>query len=324
MSKFKVGDEVVMNSDYYETEDITGGSFKKGSIVQITYIKGDHSLGIKNLITGDSRQVYYDRVDFLEEKTPELKVNYILLPDSVTLSFDGKLLTIKSDDNRYSKIIEAIKDNKLELIPDLVDVSKAFNSIEGVELIDGRIKLQGKFIPEVLSNRVLAFKDQNLPFEPLIKFSEKLLNNTSFNSRKMLYEFLEHNGHPITKNGNFIAYKKVKSDFTDIHTGKMDNSLGKVVEMPREDVDDNPDNTCSSGLHVAAYNYAKNFSSGHLVEVEINPEDVVAVPNDYNGEKMRVCKYKVVNICESKLEDVELYEDYSDEDDISIDDEFDF
>ena len=87
--------------------------------------------------------------------------------------------------------------------------------------------------------------------------------------------------------------------------------------MDRNEVDDNPDNTCSSGLHVAAYNYAKSFSSGHLVEVEINPEDVVAVPNDYDGEKMRVCKFKVVKICESKLEE-ELYDDgdeYGDDED---------
>jgi hypothetical protein len=175
--------------------------------------------------------------------------------------------------------------------------------------VDGNIFIKGKKIPEVLTDRVLKFKDKKLPFEPLLKFAEKLMTNPSFNSRQMLYKFLEHNGHPITKEGNFIAYKKVRDDFKDCHTGTMDNSVGTTVEMNREEVDDNPNNTCSSGLHVAAYKYAKNFSSGHMLEVEIDPKDVVAVPNDYNGEKMRVCKYVVKAICESKLEDVDLYDE---------------
>lgn len=53
----------------------------------------------------------------------------------------------------------------------------------------------------------------------------------------MLYKFLEHNGHPITKNGNFIAYKKVTEDFKDCHTKSIDNNIGETVSMAREDVD---------------------------------------------------------------------------------------
>lgn len=236
-------------------------------------------------------------------------INYILLADSVTVSYDGKVVTIKDGDHRYASVISAIREGNLDLVPDLIDVQSSFDLIENVELIDGRIFIKGQAIPELLNERVLTFKEQGLPFEPLVKFSEKLLMNPSFNSRKMLYKFLEHNGHPITKDGNFMAYKKVKTNFKDCHTGTMDNSLGTVVEMDRHLVDDNPDNTCSSGLHVASYEYAKGFSSGHLLEVEVNPADVVAVPNDYDGQKMRCCKYKVVAICESKLDDG-LYDDF--------------
>lgn len=242
-------------------------------------------------------------------------MHYIITPQGITLSYDGNFTTIAKGDHRHDSILQAIKENRLEDIPSLVDVSKTFSEVEGVELIDGSIYINNKRIPEVLTDRVLNFKDKGLPFEPLVKFAKKLLNNPSYNSRQMLYKFLEHNGHPITKNGNFIAYKKVNRDFTDCHTGTMDNSVGTVVSMPRHEVDDNPENTCSSGLHVAAYGYASTFSSGHLLEVEVNPEDVVVVPNDYNGEKMRVCKYEVKKICESRLNDVDLYEEdyYEDE-----------
>lgn len=236
-------------------------------------------------------------------------MNYILTPQGITLSYDGNFTTIAEEDHRYQAILSAIQEGRLEDVPSLVDVSKTFVDIDGVELVDGNIEIRGRRIPDVLTDKVLNFKKKGLPFELLIKFSEKLLANPSYNSRLMLYKFLEHNGHPITKNGNFIAYKKVRSDFTDCHTGQIDNSIGEIVSMNRDDVDDNPNNTCSSGLHVATYGYAQGFSSGHLLEVEVDPRDVVSVPVDYDGEKMRVCRYEVKTICESRLDDVDLYEE---------------
>lgn len=229
-------------------------------------------------------------------------VNYIMTDYSITLSFDNKLVSIDKSDERFEPIIKAIKDNRLEDIPNLVDIEKSFNT-GAYELRDGVIFINDIPISDELTDKVLTFKRNGLPVDYLLKFAEKIQKNPSFNSRNMLYKFLEHNGHPITKDGNFIAYKKVRTDFKDCHTGKMDNSVGQTVEMPRHMVDDNPNNTCSSGLHVATYGYAKDFSSGHLLEVEVDPVDVVAVPVDYDGTKMRVCKYVVKGICESKLDD---------------------
>jgi hypothetical protein len=42
--------------------------------------------------------------------------------------------------------------------------------------------------------------------------------------------------------------------------------------------------------------YAQSFASGDdkILDVEVSPADVVAVPTDYNGTKMRVCRFKVV------------------------------
>ncbi len=296
MSKFKVGDKVKRIEGKFAGQEV-------GDVSTIIEVSQKN-----NLYLDRGKQGFGHDIRNFELVAHKTQVNYILLDSSVTLSFDGTMVSIAEGDHRYPQIIEAIKSGNLELIPDLVDVAKSFSNIAELELVDGRIKLNGKDIPEVVSDRVLRFKEQGLPFEPLVKFAEKLLKNPSFRSRKMLYKFLEHNGHPITKEGNFIAYKKVRTDFTDCHSGKFDNSIGTIVKMDRRDVDDDPANTCSSGLHVAAYKYASNFSSGHLLEVEINPEDVVAVPNDYDGEKMRVCKYEVKAICESKLEE-ELYED---------------
>jgi hypothetical protein len=219
-------------------------------------------------------------------------MNYIILPNSLVLNHEGTTTTIIKDDGRYAQVLEKIKEGKLDEIIPLLSISKGLED-KGFEVKHGLVYIEGEALPTALSQRVLDFYNEGLPFEPLLKFWSKLKANPSFNSRQMLFKFLEHNGHPITTEGNFIAYRAVTSDYKDKHTGTMDNSIGNVVEIPRSQVDDNPNNTCSHGLHVATMCYAKSFGST-IVDVEIDPVDVVAVPTDYNGTKMRVCKFKVV------------------------------
>lgn len=227
--------------------------------------------------------------------TQEYDMNYIILPQSLILNHAGKTTTINKADGRYDKVIEKIKEGKLEEIIPLLSIADTLSE-RGFQVVDGIVHVDGDALPESLSARVLDFFNNNLPFEPLLKFWAKLKTNPSFNSRQMLFKFLEHNGHPITTEGNFIAYRAVRNDFLDKHTGKMDNSVGNIVEIDRSKVDDNPNNVCSHGLHVATMSYASTFGSGDdkLLDVEVSPADVVAVPTDYNGTKMRVCRFKVV------------------------------
>lgn len=225
----------------------------------------------------------------------KMKVNYHILDNSMVLSFDGKTTTIAKGDNRYDLILQAIRDDNLDGIPDLVDANIKHLTDAGLEVIDGLVYVNGEAMPPELSDRVLKFVEEKLPMQYLVKFWNNLKLNPSYNSRQMLFKFLETNNHPITQDGCFVAYRGVRDDFKDCHTGTFDNSIGQVLEMSRDAVDDNPNNTCSSGLHVASYEYAKNFGNT-TVEVKVNPKDVVCVPTDYNGTKMRVCKFEVAGI----------------------------
>lgn len=180
----------------------------------------------------------------------ETEVNYLILPNSMVLNYEGKTVTLPKDDGRYVKALAAIKDNRLTDIPGLVEIERSFNG-SGIELVDGVLHAEGTPIPTELNARIMDFKSQGLPYAPLLKFWENLKKNPSFNSRQMLFKFLENNGHPITKDGFFIAYRGVTEDFKDKHTGKFDNKPGSICEMARDLVDDNPNNTCSTGLHVA-------------------------------------------------------------------------
>lgn len=224
-------------------------------------------------------------------------MNYHVLDNSIVLNYLGKTVVISRDDSRYEPVLECLQQSKespdrLDDIPAIVETERAWEGT-GIELRDGILYENDNPIPPELNARILNYKELGLPYDSLLLFWENLKLNPSFNARQMLFKFLEHNGHPMTEDGCFIAYRGVSEDFKDKHTGKFDNSVGATLEMPREAVDDNPNNTCSTGLHVACYEYAKGFGE-KLVEVKVNPKDVVAVPTDYNGTKMRVCKFEVV------------------------------
>jgi len=93
--------------------------------------------------------------------------------------------------------------------------------------------------------------------------------------------------------------------FTDWHTRKSTIVLGDAVSMPREACDNDPSNTCSSGLHVGAPGYVSGFGgrsdSNYILACLVSPMNVVAVPYDYDFEKMRTCEYLPYAVC--KLND---------------------
>ena len=65
--------------------------------------------------------------------------------------------------------------------------------------------------------------------------------------------------------------------------------------MPRNQVDENKDRTCSSGLHFCSYDYLAHFGGERIMVLKINPKDVVSIPTDYNNSKGRCARYLVVD-----------------------------
>ncbi len=213
---------------------------------------------------------------------------------------------LEKGSEKYIKIKELLDKN----VPDQ-EIIQALDVGAGIEkysdgnfTVDrdaGIVFFDGQEIHNAVADRIIEFCRQNLPYQPLINFWRNIQQNPSEESKKHLFLFLEVNKMPITPDGQFLAYKKVKKDnqgnLVDCYTGTFCNNIGAVVTVIRENVDPNRQQTCSHGLHVAAYNYAAFEYSGEvLLEVKVNPSDVVAVPEDYNNQKMRVCRYEVVGI----------------------------
>ena len=151
--------------------------------------------------------------------------------------------------------------------------------------------------------RLIQMYQEGFSIEPMINFMENLMQNPSKRAVTELYGFLEKGALPITPDGSFLAYKKVREDYKDCHTGSMDNSVGQIVEMERNQVDDDKDRTCSTGLHFCSQSYLNHFGGDRTVILKINPRDVVSIPSDYNDAKGRACRYEVIGELGVKPED---------------------
>lgn len=146
----------------------------------------------------------------------------------------------------------------------------------------------------IIVSRIVENFKRGVEFNYLLQFLDNVAENPSNTAIQELYMFLEDNSLPITPDGYFLAFKRITDDYKDCRTNTFDNRVGAIVEMKREDVDDNRDRTCSTGLHFCAKGYLKSYHGDRIVVVKINPADVVSIPSDYNNMKGRCCKYMVV------------------------------
>jgi len=224
---------------------------------------------------------------------------FIMQGNSITVVIGSKPHTISKSHITFQKVLDAIKAEDWDLVKDIIEPVKiVLNYGKGNVSVQGeQLFWKGKEMHNALTNRMIAMLQDGFPIEPLVNFMENLMTNPSKRAVTELYGFLEKNSLPITPDGHFLAYKKVRSDYLDIHSGTMDNSVGMIVEMERNEVDDNKDQTCSTGLHFCSQDYLQHFGNGsdsRVVIVKINPSDVVSIPSDYNNAKGRACRYEVV------------------------------
>lgn len=224
---------------------------------------------------------------------------YIIQGNNITVVIGNKPHTISKSHITYTKVVDAIKAGDWSKVADLIEPKKVvLNYGKGNVSVQGeQLFWKGKPMNNGLATRMITMLQDEFPIEPLVNFMENLMANPSKRAVTELYGFLEKNSLPITPDGYFLAYKKVRNDYLDIHSGTMDNSPGKVVEMERNEVDDDKDRTCSAGLHFCSQDYLPHFGNGYdsrVVIVKINPADVVSIPSDYNNAKGRACRYEVV------------------------------
>ncbi len=229
--------------------------------------------------------------------------SFIKSETHITLVFDdGESVTVYNSNDNYGQVCTAIKardwDAAKELSQPVEIVKKSIKDIEHVSIMDGIVAYDDVPLHTSLTTRILEMHEQGFDVSYMALFLENLMDNPSYRAVNELYNFLEKSDLPITEDGHFLAYKRINGNFTDIHTGSMDNSPGMFVEMRRNQVNEDKTQTCSDGLHFCSREYLPSYGSYRdeykVVMVKINPRDVVSIPTDYNDSKGRCCKYYVV------------------------------
>jgi hypothetical protein len=239
-------------------------------------------------------------------------INYILNSTNGTLNVivKGKPVTVSkaTQEDKYNKVLELIKDNDEEAIIKLFDVVTQVSTKLGVTITkEGLVTYVNKegqveSLPPSLNKTLIAMYEQDeSSITPLIKFWEKVRLNPSYRVNRCLFDFIEANNIVINENGNLIMYKIVKRTddkevFLDLYTKKIEQRFNIEVRVNKNQVDDNIDVTCSQGLHCCSWQYLPYYGSavsGHdaILLCEVDPADIVAIPRDYNNSKIRTCAY---------------------------------
>jgi len=228
-------------------------------------------------------------------------IPFIVTDESITIVVAGRPYTISHSHASFSEVKNRIANEDFDGIENLFNTAAAVGVFTKGNLIvqNGQVLYKGNPVHNYVVDKIFAFIREGLPYQPLLNFLENLLQNPSFRAVSELYGFLEFAKLPITEDGCFLAYRKVTADYRDFYTGAFDNSVGQTVEIPRNQVDEDKNRTCSNGLHFCAQSYLSQYHSGDgkVVIVKINPADVVAIPSDYNNTKGRCSKYLVFSDC---------------------------
>ena len=196
-------------------------------------------------------------------------------------------------------------------------VAERFETLTDRVIVEGgNVLFDGAVVDNSLAKQIVRFLDEGVEdWEPLVSFMDNVMDNPNEHSREQLYDWLAKRDFTITPDGYIVAYKGVASDGdsfrsissgnepvyveiegeTSRHTGRIPNPVGATISMDRNLVQHDPAVGCHVGLHVGTYEYAKGFSHGTVLEVTVNPRDVVSVPTECDWAKVRTCRYTVVN-----------------------------
>lgn len=291
---------------------------------------------------------------------------------NLTDNGSGPVLTVFDPETATPRIITSVHPNFATItakvthgaswsdIEPLLDVSAGLNarlsSLSDRVTFDGKnLRWDGDIINNAMSRHVIRLlRQQDESFISVVRFMERLAANPSQVSRIHLWSWLNAHDFTLTPDGMIVGYKGVKDtpDNLSVHAGNEDvsvngvihrghipNLVGARISMSRYLVESDRGVTCSVGLHVGTYDYARNFGS-KVLHVLVDPAHVVSVPRDAQAQKMRVHSYQVLSVdpsqittpvyysngddqcddCERIVDDCECNDDWCDDCDRIVDD----
>ena len=255
------------------------------------------------------------------------KYPFIVSEDTATLLHEGKPYTLNNSHSNFKPFKKALIAGDFETAINYLDIKKQIKEFADGELKveNGSVYYYGTQLHGKVVDKLIELLESGMKIgSPFIKFVKNLLDNPSNNSVEELYDFLSYKSLPIDDDGYVLGYKGVAHDGWSIsgntqtivlqgevnERGQIMNRVGDTIEVQRRSVDDNRQNNCSHGLHIGSFDYAKSWAGGgQLLLVRFNPADAVSVPQDCSCQKLRVCKYEIIEEIEVE-NDSEITEPY--------------
>lgn len=236
---------------------------------------------------------------------------------SLTVILDSELITITDENPAYHEVLDQLQgsDPDADIVRDLLSQTTSGSVASQMQKLTSRVSYDGTsifFDGDPVHGTIVEHIKANLvakngDWAPLVAFLERQAANPSMVSRREMYDWLQAEGLTIAPDGRIIGYKGLRKDGMSVYAGgayvdgtwvdgNVPNHVGSVISMDRPQVDDDRDRTCSYGLHVGSYDYAQGWSQGLVATVLVDPADVVSIPSDLNGQKMRTCRYEVARV----------------------------
>ena len=243
-------------------------------------------------------------------------MDYIILDNEITVKFENDVLNFQYETD--SKLFDNIKNillnekNKEKKIKDLLNSKNNKNSKlkqlfseSYITYDDYNVYIDDEIVSYKMGCLIRKILDSELDCNQFVNFIRKVRENPNKKIIHQISDFIAYgmeNGQQnfsLAKDGDIIAYKAVTSDYKDIYSKKFDNSIGNIVKIERNEVDDNRNKTCSTGLHFCSFSYLscygfKQSSDNRVMIVKVNPKNIVSIPIDYNFSKGRCYEYSVI------------------------------
>lgn len=227
--------------------------------------------------------------------------NFIITKSSVSVTKDGETRTVPSANTSFKDVIDACIHGNMEQAWLMSDTRKLIESFsQGKITIDPKSNkvMYGTFVvrDKMTEKMIEMLKEGQDGLKAFVNFYEQLMQVDDKDIVEQLWPFIEHNSIRLNDDGTFTGYRAVTHDFLDKHTRTINNAVGETPVVPRSEVNKDPNVSCAKGLHVGSLDYAKGFRCGNdrLIEVNCHVQDVVSVPYDYSGGKLRCCRFEVI------------------------------
>lgn len=229
---------------------------------------------------------------------------FTLTSNVLTVFIKGKPYSVDSSHVNFDNLVAIAKGQQPQPSDEaLVELLSVRESIQA-QITDSRVRLgtdeiiiDGLPVHSYSTTRILQMMREGVDITPWIKFLERCIENPAAHVFNELFQWMEKGNMPVTPEGHFLAYKKVDDNFRSYHPSPDGTHLlhefGEYLAMPRYQVDDDRNRTCSTGLHFCSWDYLNRYygSQGRVIVLDIDPADVVSIPTDYNHTKGRACGY---------------------------------